>query len=189
MKIEMRNGSVSISGYVNAVERESRLIPSPKGPFVEKVRAGAFERALVGGSVELRLDHGRVIGGTGDGSLALCEDAIGLRAEAAVSDPETVELARRGEIRGWSFGFKNPSDEWEEGEPPKRTLLGFDLLEVSLISRRMVPAYTGTLAEVRGEPEAEFLEREAEPEVRTAPDNVHYWRELMEMKRNYVSTQ
>ncbi len=98
MKIEVRNGSVSISGYVNAVERESRLIPSPKGPFVEKVRAGAFERALAGGSVELRLDHGRVIGGTGR-IAGMQEAAVGSGGGYAAVRP------RRGKDRtGYAYG-------------------------------------------------------------------------------------
>ncbi len=52
LKIEIRSsGEVHISGYVNAVERDSRVLPPQMaaratGSFVEKVSAGAFRRAI-----------------------------------------------------------------------------------------------------------------------------------------------
>ncbi len=52
MKVELRsNGTVHISGYVNAVERDSRVLPAKMAPsatgnFVEQIRAGTFARSL-----------------------------------------------------------------------------------------------------------------------------------------------
>lgn len=46
MKIEIRADSVVIDGYVNAVERDSKVLHNAKGPFVEKIKAGAFKRAV-----------------------------------------------------------------------------------------------------------------------------------------------
>ena len=51
MNIEIRSKSVIISGYVNAVERDSRILPASMcaeatDPFVEQVEAGAFQRAI-----------------------------------------------------------------------------------------------------------------------------------------------
>lgn len=52
MKIEIRSANeVHISGYINAVERDSRVLPKQMCPkatsdFVEKVSAGAFGRAI-----------------------------------------------------------------------------------------------------------------------------------------------
>ena len=37
MRIEIRNDSVLLDGYVNAVDRESKPIPSVRGKFVEKI--------------------------------------------------------------------------------------------------------------------------------------------------------
>ncbi len=150
MQIEIRADTVHISGYVNAVGRFSRPIPDRRGNFIEQVEPGAFRRALESGHpVELRLNHGRVLGSTANGVLSLREDAIGLRAEAEVSDPEVMKIARENGFAGWSFGFRAAKDQWTEGTPPQRMLTGFDLTEVSLIDRRMRPCYSGTLVEVK----------------------------------------
>ena len=46
MRIEIRNDAVVIDGYVNAVARDSRPIPSVRGKFVEQIVPKAFDRAL-----------------------------------------------------------------------------------------------------------------------------------------------
>ena len=46
MKIQIRADSVTIEGYVNAVERASKPLFSRFGQFIEKICAGAFGRAL-----------------------------------------------------------------------------------------------------------------------------------------------
>lgn len=77
MKVEIREDKVLIEGYVNAVGRDSRVIPSPTGNFVEQVVPKTFERALQAGhDIELRLNHDRVIGSQGAGNLELREDSI-----------------------------------------------------------------------------------------------------------------
>jgi len=112
------DGSVIISGYVNAVERDSRLLHDAKhGDFYERVAEGAFGAALrrAENEIELKLNHGRVIGKRGE-NLMLDEDSIGLRASAAVTDPETVEAARAGRLTGWSFRFYVRAAEGAVGE-------------------------------------------------------------------------
>ena len=42
MKVEIREDSVLIDGYVNAVEQDSKVLHNAKGPFVEKIKAGEF---------------------------------------------------------------------------------------------------------------------------------------------------
>ena len=37
MKIEVRGNQVILDGYVNVVDRESRMLPSPRGYFKEKL--------------------------------------------------------------------------------------------------------------------------------------------------------
>ena len=157
MQIEIRNAgrSVHISGYVNAVERESRVLPKAMSPkaksaFVEKVSAGAFGKAIAANSnIRMLFNHEREIGSVKGGELKLREDNIGLYAEADITDPETVSAAKRGELRGWSFGFINPVDTWEDYNGiQRRSLQGFDLDEVSILTK--VPAYYGTSVEVRG---------------------------------------
>ncbi len=146
-----------VSGYVNAVERDSKVLPavmSPgaRGSFVERVAAGAFGRAVERNpDIRMLFNHEREIGSVKGGQLRLTEDNIGLRAEAVVTDPEAVNAAKRGELRGWSFGFSEARDIWEDYKPgiQRRTLTDFDLLEVSLLTKS--PAYYGTSVETRGD--------------------------------------
>lgn len=158
MKIEIRaDNSVHIEGYVNAVERDSNIINVPSvGRCVEQIRAGAFDRALRSGADVAILenhDTARKLGSTSQGNLTLCEDNIGLRASADISDEDIAGKARRGELRGWSFGFVCTDSEIEQraGNVPRRIVKGLSLSEVSLIDGAYKPCYNGTLVEVRSE--------------------------------------
>lgn len=155
LKIEIRaDNTVHIEGYVNAVARDSRILPSPKGKFVEQVEPKTFERALArGDNVNLMHNHKRVIGSTTDGSLQLHEDNIGLYAKATINDVDIIDKAKKGELRGWSFGFEKRADEWEETSNgiPRRKLSDINLNEVSIIDSALTPCYVGTSIETRGE--------------------------------------
>ncbi|MCR5167371.1 MAG: HK97 family phage prohead protease [Oscillospiraceae bacterium] len=158
MKIEIRaDNSVHIEGYVNAVERDSNIINVPSvGRCVEQIRAGAFGQALSSGAdVAILENHdiSRKLGSTSQGNLKLCEDNIGLRASANITDEDIVGKARRGELRGWSFGFVCTDSEIEQraGNVPRRIVKGMTLSEVSLIDGAYKPCYNGTLVEVRSE--------------------------------------
>lgn len=154
MKIEIRSDSTVVDGYVNAVERESRLIMDVQGNFREKIKAGTFEKALKRAeNIRMLLNHdkNRVLANTKDGTLELYEDSIGLRARATITDSEVMEKAKKGELRGWSFGFIAHADEWEKRDnaPSIRTLTDIELTEVSLIDNTRLPAYIGTSVETR----------------------------------------
>lgn len=156
MLIELRSDHVMIDGYVNAVERDSKVMSDPDGrPFVEQVMAGVFQRAIDKAPViEIRANHrpDRILGTTQD-VLELHEDAIGLRAHAVISDPEVMEAARAHELKGWSFGFRNAVSDKEpmlmSGDMYRRRISDLDLVEVSLIYGAYTPAYLGTLVETR----------------------------------------
>lgn len=153
MKITVRNDAVMIDGYVNAIERYSKPLPSRSGVFVERIAKGAFTKALErNDDVKLLLDHdyNRELGSMKRGNLELIEDSIGLKAHAEITDPDVIEQARNGDLVGWSFGFSDVdvTNGIEEGTPA-RTVYDLDLYEVSLINRKMVPAYDGTLVNVR----------------------------------------
>lgn len=155
MKIEIRGETALIEGYVNAVERESRPIPSIQGTYTEKVAQGTFQRALNNGKpVELRFNHEKVLGSTADGTLELREDTIGLHAKALVTDAEVIEKAKRNELRGWSFGFRDNSPKIEDS---KRVLTNIELREVSILTK--TPAYIATSIEMRDEEEVTFESR------------------------------
>lgn len=153
MQIEFRADGARISGYVNAVERQSRPVMTPMGRVVEEIEAGAFARALErAGDVPATVDHdpARVCASTGAGTLELREDAIGLHAELTVTDGEVIRRARRGEIRGWSFGMKNVQAELEEraDKLPLRRVKELDLDHVTLVLDKC-PVYSATSVEVR----------------------------------------
>ena len=155
MKIQIRADSVTIEGYVNAVERASKPLNSRLGKFVEKICAGAFSRAL-GRAQDVRIllnhDWSRDLGGIKDGNLELEEDNIGLHARATITDPEVIKDARNGDLVGWSFGFDDVNVEEtrdEETGLPFRKVKDLNLAEVSLLNRKKSPAYVGTLVNVR----------------------------------------
>lgn len=150
MKAEIRDSKLHLSGYVNAVERDSKVITTKRGKCVEQIAAGAFAASMADGhEVRMKLNHKRDIGSTADGVLTLKEDNIGLYAEAETDDEELMTLAGKGELRGWSFGFVAKDDELEsrDGKEPRRRVKALDLQEVSILS--VTPAYNGTSVEVR----------------------------------------
>jgi HK97 family phage prohead protease len=153
MKVEIRNNSVNISGYVNVALRDSRRLPSNRGIFVEQIEPQVFQRALGrNDDVKLLFNHkeDRLLGSQKQGNLTLREDAIGLYAECSIDDPEVVEKARNNELRGWSFGFSSISDEWDTtANPQRRFLKDLYLYEVSVLD--VTPAYTAMSIESRGE--------------------------------------
>ncbi len=59
MKIEMRGKSAYISGYVNAVERDSKTLHNAQGAFVERAETGVFRQIERRGTVvpRRRDDH------------------------------------------------------------------------------------------------------------------------------------
>lgn len=157
MRVEIRNDSVIIDGYVNAVARDSKLLRSPRHerPFVEQVVPGAFSKAISrADNVRMLADHDdtRQVADVKSGTLEVYEDNIGLRAIATVTDEEVVRMAREKRLNGWSFGFRDAKDRFEKVDDyiDRRYLEDFDLTEVSLMMKR-VPAYFGTQAETRAD--------------------------------------
>ena len=156
MKFEIRNGKAHISGYVNAVGRDSRPIPTATGEFVEMIEPGAFAEALTRAkNVDMLLNHdeNRKLASTSTRNLTLKEDNIGLYAECETSDAEVIEKGQRGELRGWSFGMFVNKDEMEQrgDKIPRRHVQNMDIVEVSIIDSRMLPCYAGTSVECRAE--------------------------------------
>ena len=163
MKVIIRSDSVEVEGYVNAVERNSKVLYDRNiGKFIERISAGAFRRALEKNDdvlVLLNHDPEKVLGSQKQGNLELEEDSIGLRARTVITDPETIEDARKGNLVGWSFGFMDVPDGVEramEGDIPLRKVNDMDLLEVSILNREKIPAYDGTLIITRDEGDKEY---------------------------------
>lgn len=154
MNVVIRADHVEISGYVNAVERPSKVLHDRSGDFIETVKEGAFKKALSRNDnvrVLLNHDRNRDLGGTKDGNLELEEDNIGLRARAKIYDKDVIDKARKGDLTGWSFGFtdRDVDKRYDENGLLHRAVNDLDLEEVSILDRTRTPAYKGTLIMAR----------------------------------------
>lgn len=126
------------------------------GPFFEVIRPGAFRASLAGqDDIAAYTDHNpeRLLGRRSSGTLKLAEDARGLLFEIDVPDTSTgrdvLELARRGDCSGCSFGFTDPVDEWRDRQ--HRELRSVRLIEISIITGG-APAYPQTNVSARSQP-------------------------------------
>lgn len=147
-----------LTGYAAVFDRYSRVIRGPQGTsFVERIRPGAFARALrERQDVKALVNHDPtlVMGRTGNGTLKLEEDARGLRVELRPAPTtyarDQVATIRRKDVEGMSFGFRTVKDTWEVGRGPGgvdvRNLEDVDLFDVSPTS---FPAYEDTAVAVR----------------------------------------
>lgn len=173
MKIEIRGDCVRIDGYVNAVERESKVLHGADGAFVEKIKAGAFQRALdrakrTGYDVKVLLNHDytRELTTTRDKDTAITEDNIGLRCKCEIRDAEVAEKARSKHLSGWSFGFIPIKDEWKtEGDMRHREVRELELKEVSILDNAHTPAYNGTSIEMRSDDLIELRMMDGKAEI------------------------
>lgn len=183
MKIEIRTDGAHISGYVNVTEKKSRPVITPHGKVVEVIEPRAFADAIQRAqNITVTVDHNAapIYASTSDGTLELREDNIGMHADVTVTDPTLIDLAKRGKIRGWSFGMYNVVDEVEAraDDLPLRKVKAFDLDHVTLVVNK-TPAYSATSVELRAEAEVEIETRSFETDVQiaeTAPrfDNSAY---------------
>ena len=157
MRIEIRNDSVVLDGYVNAIARDSRPMLDDNGEkFVEQISPKTFQRALEkNDDILCLLNHepSRVLGSTKQGNMEIFEDNIGLRAICKITDSEVIEKAKKGKLRGWSFGF----EALKEHEEPlanglkRRFVDEMNLAEVSIIDEHKIPCYVGTSIELRAD--------------------------------------
>ncbi|EHQ3483999.1 HK97 family phage prohead protease, partial [Escherichia coli] len=137
------SGAGTLTGYVVRWDKLSELL---WGEFYEKFQRGAFTEWLAAGNDVRGLyehDHSMLLGRTRSGTLKLEEDETGLRFELTPPDTSTgrdvIELVKRGDISGMSFGFRSRKDVWDTTtDPCVRTVLVAELYEITVTS---VPAY------------------------------------------------
>lgn len=138
--------------------------------FMERIEPGAFADSVKSDDIRGLFNHdpSAVLGRTKSKTLALEEDAKGLRA--VIQPPDTsaardvVALVKRGDVSGMSFSFRVQTDEWEQpkkkGDLPKRTLKALRLFDVGPVP---FPAYPTTSVKARDQAKAyqEAIERAA----------------------------
>lgn len=143
----------TIDGHAAVFDKWAQ-IGSVRWGWKERVKPGAFTKTIAEADVRMLHNHDStlLLARTKNGTLTLEEDKIGLRS---VADPakvsyadDVVELIRRGDIDGMSFGFRVVKDEWRilaDGSEER------DILEVALIEVSPVtfPAYPQTSVGVR----------------------------------------
>lgn len=190
MKVEIRNDSVEVSGYVNAVGRDSRPLRDRQGYFIEQVEPGVFARALQNSRPPMLLNHDPSHVIAKPDNYELKEDNVGLYARAVIDDPEVVTKAKAGKIRGWSFGFVSLKDsESEQGGMRHRLLQDIRLNEVSLLDDTRTPAYVATSVMTRDDGEEiairemEYQDVETINETRDVPDMSKYLSVIEELSR------
>lgn len=182
MKIEVRADGVHISGYVNATEKKSRPVITPRGKVIEVIEERAFQKALErAGNLTVTVDHDNthIYASTNEGTLELYEDGIGLHADVIIKDENLIDLAKKGKIKGWSFGMYNVVDEMENrtNDIPIRRIKALDLDHLTLAVKRN-PIYSATSVEVRADGNVEVEERSNEELVRltveTPKETINY---------------
>jgi len=152
----------TIVGYAAVYEAETVIF----NMFREKLRRGAFRRAVEARQdVRALFNHNPdfLLGRVGAGTLRLYDDDHGLRVEIDPPDTptgrEVVELIRRGDIYGMSFGFIPTRVSWEQADESGlglRVVEDVDLVDVSPVT---YPAYEQTEVGIRSSAEAVIQER------------------------------
>lgn len=137
-------GGTTVAGYAAVFNSDADI----GGYWVERIAPGAFADTLRSDDILALAAHdsARVLGRTSAGTLRLREDSRGLAAEIDLPDTsdgrDVAELVRRGDLKGMSFGFIVRKEQWDEKvDPPLRTILAVELIEVSAVAR---PAYGDT---------------------------------------------
>lgn len=158
--------------------------------YVETIARGAFRKALGrSGNVPLLVDHEArttvdKLATTRNKSLRLRDEAKGLYFEADIPNTtlgnDVLELVKRGDIWGMSYGMATTRDDSEYRQsppPPSRTIRNIrQLLDVTLTGD---PAYEAATVELRSRgfvalPAQELLEGASEQLEDAAPvDSLH----------------
>ncbi len=182
MRIELRADGLHINGYVNVTGKKSRPVVTPHGRCIEVVEERAFERAIAkAGEVCVTVDHdnSHIYASTRDGTLKMYEDNIGLHADVLITDPDLIEIAKKGNIRGWSFGMHNVVDTLEQrtDDLPLRRIKDLELDHLTLVVKKQ-PCYAATSVEVRADSEDCIEHRAFDDEVNlivpSAPGEAYY---------------
>ena len=148
--LEIRAAGKGLSGYaaVYNVAAEIR-------DYTKSILPGAFRHTLAAGKDVVALqDHmpSRPLGRTRSNTLRLSEDTRGLQFDLDLPDTsyarDVLEIVKRGDAGGCSFGFLVIDERWDGDH---RQLRSIDLREISIITGGQ-PAYPETVVQARSRP-------------------------------------
>lgn len=134
LRAETSGAGAKLVGYAI----RTNVLSENLGGFREVITPDALRAALRRGpDLRALVNHNtdRVIGRLSAKTLRVAQDDDGLRFEVDVPEHERglVESVARGDVDGASFAFRTLKDAWDETTtPPTRTLLDFELRELSV---------------------------------------------------------
>jgi HK97 family phage prohead protease len=144
LEIRAEGDGMTLSGYAAVFNSASQPLP-----FTETIAPGAFRASLESkNDIKLLWNHDTsvVLGSTRAGTLKLSEDGKGLRVDATLpltqAGKDAAISIKRGDVTGFSIGFRVPSngDEWPSAD--QRILKRVNIHEVSV--GVAFPDYLGT---------------------------------------------
>lgn len=159
-RIEYRaisGGGSVVSGYAAVFHRSDdhgttyRFADSRGRMITERIKAGAFDKALIQDDVIAMYSHSHldVLGRVSSGTLRLSVDARGLRY--SITMPETrndvLELIQRGDVKGSSFSFKPRDGGQRWFQDNGVTIRDLTDLQVFDVGPTCSPAYGSTTAD------------------------------------------
>lgn len=140
------SGDLILSGYFIKFDEETELWPG----YCEVIKRAGVEKATTDADIRALFNHddSLVLGRTGNGTLTLGVDDVGLFGDIIINkdDPQAVGAyarVKRGDVIGCSFGFIPIKIETEEREDGSYldTVLELEIFEVSPCT---FPAYPQT---------------------------------------------
>ena len=142
----------TVAGYVAKFNELSVEMGTRRETFREVLAPGCFRN--LGDDIKALFSHddAKILGRTGNGTLRLRQDNVGLYAEIDLADVshsrDLLAIVKRLDAPNCSFGFIMLEDRWDNTPQGKvRTVLGAQLLEVSV--GVTWPAYKGASVSAR----------------------------------------
>ena len=143
---ETETGDLILSGYFIKFDEVTELWPG----YFEVIKRGGVEKAIQNADIRALFNHddSLVLGRTGNGTVILGVDEIGLFGDIIINkeDPQAIGAyarVQRGDVVGCSFGFipiKINTEERDDGSYLD-TILELEIFEVSPCT---FPAYPQT---------------------------------------------
>lgn len=140
------------------------VMKSRHGNIHERIKPGAFDRALAEGDVVGLFNHDTnyILGRQSAGTLRLSVDGLGLRFEIDPPDTGTgrdlMASLKRGDVSGSSFSFapRTGGETWRDAEIENKEVSIRELTDVALydVGPVVFPAYKAASSGVRADSQA-----------------------------------